>query len=105
VEGALEGGMACFIGTTPDHKMYDALEREVGLKLFSNHCYKLVGCARRGGERYVTVKNPHNKSQQVAGPRATGAGGRAAGNAKASPRPAPTRDPTRPGPPGAVKRP
>jgi hypothetical protein len=29
----------------------------------ANHCYKLIGC----GEQYVTVKNPYNKSQQVAG--------------------------------------
>ena len=65
--------------------MYDELEREVGLKLPPNHCYTLVGCAQRGGEQYVAVKNPHNKSQQVAGPRATGAGGRAAGGAKAPP--------------------
>ena len=80
ISTACASGMPCFVGThgsgnAATKALYDRLEKQKCLKLYSNHCYKLVACEERRGEkgeavRYVIIKNPHNSSQKVLARRA-----------------------------------
>jgi hypothetical protein len=74
VSQACRNGMPCFVGTKGPNalKLYEQLERERFLKLFANHCYTILACAEKKEAgtvvRYVTIKNPHNNSQELANP-------------------------------------
>jgi len=63
VSHACGHGMPCFVGThggPAGEKLYAVLEKERSLKLFSNHCYKLVACATdaASGERCARTPGP-----------------------------------------------
>ena len=63
LQGALDEGSPCFAGTLGDkhQKAYDQLEEEHNIKLYCNHCYVICSAHTDGDDKYLRLRNPHNR--------------------------------------------
>lgn len=61
INAAVKEGAPCFAGTFGQDRVYEELEDELQIKLYANHCYVVCQSWEKEGERYLRLRNPHNR--------------------------------------------
>ena len=61
IDRAVKEGAPCFAGTFGQDRIYEELEEDLQIKLYANHCYVVCQTWEQGGDRYLRLRNPHNR--------------------------------------------